>query len=150
MKYRKKLSKELIQHYAHKTFQNFLYVKLHSNMFRWRPPSASSRKSISTNQNTAIVNCLSYMHTVKITSRPHQYRTCWIQLSNNSVAAENRGNPENSIWHILVCVFVCVCVCVCAYLRYAYHVCTVVVACDGRVCRFVGSGGPVTWCIHLC
>ena len=115
MKGRKKLSKNCSNIMHIKRFKISYTVKVPSNMFRWQPLPPSSGKSTFMNQNTAIVNYL-IMHTVRFTSRPHQYWACWIQTSNTSEAAQHRGNPESSSWLVLACVYGCVCVCVFIYI----------------------------------
>jgi len=56
-------------------------ITLHSNMFRWRPPP-SSRKSTSTNQNTAIVKCSSYHVQSDPLSALHQHGTWYAQMNS--------------------------------------------------------------------
>jgi len=54
---------KLIQQYARITIQKILCtVKLYSNVFQCQTPP-SSGKFTSTNQNTAVVSCVSYAHT---------------------------------------------------------------------------------------
>lgn len=57
-------------------FENSYKIKLHFDMFRWRPAQQSSAKSTFTNQSTATINSLSCRaHIITLSRRLHQHRT---------------------------------------------------------------------------